>query len=310
MRIFLLGLTFVATAAFATTYFSDTRSWAQVTADFVAREGQNANDGADDGRRLKELDPKKAAAFFMPFLAKDQPEGLRVKAVGALGWSAFHEAIPALCAIALDTTDREQIRAAALNPGLRYMKHPDAVKTASALAADESNRIRSGAYWVLSNHGTDEAIEVLAARLRANDKPLLEQLIFALTFSNHERAGKIVFDAVDFSALPHDEQHLYAYARAMEQYRIPEAQQNMLSVAQQPTRPLSCYYALRYFSSFPREDVARVLIAYIEAGSPASELYDTVTEFIKSPTISNESKMALSAFVDRGRIKKAKRRLH
>ena len=82
-----------------------------------------------DGRRLKELDPKRAAAFLIPFLAKTQPDGVRVKAIGALGWSSFHEAIPALSAIALDATDNEAIRAQALNPGLRYMKHPEALLT-------------------------------------------------------------------------------------------------------------------------------------------------------------------------------------
>jgi len=303
VRILLLGFTLIATAAFASELPPDKRSWEQVTADFVAREVKFTNDGDYDGRRLKELDPKRAAAFLIPFLAKEQPLGMRVKAIGALGWSSFHEAIPALSAIALDPTDNEAIRARVLNPGLRYMRHPEAVKTAAALANDKSDGIRSGALWVLSDHGTDDAIDVLAARLRANDKPLITQLIFALTFSKHRRAGKIIFDLVDFSALPHDERHLHAYSIAMEEYRIPEAQANMFVIAQQPERPLSAYYALRYFSTFPREAVVPALVAYIEANKSVSDLYDTVTEFIKSRQITDESKAKLSAFIATGKVK-------
>ncbi len=216
----------------------------------------------------------------------------------------FHEAIPALSAIATDTTENEKIREGALNPGLRYINHPDAVRTATALAADKSDRIRSGAYWVLSDHGTEEAIEVLAARLRANDKPLLEQLIYALTFSQHPRAGKLVFDLVDFSALPHDERHLRAYSTAMEGYRIPEAQENMLIIAQQSAGTYLCYDALRYLSLFPREDVVPILIAYIEADKPVSSLYETVAKFLESPKLTDESKRKLSAFIASGKVKK------
>lgn len=311
MRIFFLGLTLVATAALATTYLPpDKRSWEQVTADFTAREAQHANNGEDDGRRLKELDPKRAAAFLIPFLAKSRPYGLRVKAIGALGWSSFQEAISALSAIALDPTDNEEIRTEALNPGLRYMKHPEAVKTASALAADKSVSIRSGAYWVLSAHGTDEAIEVLSARLRGNDTPLLEQLIYALAYSKHRRAGEIIFDSINFPTLLRDEQQLLAYAVAMMQYRIPEAQQNMLIIARQANRPLSCYYALRYFGSFPREDVVPALVAYIEANMSVRDLYDTVTAFIKGAKVSDESKAKLSAFIANGKVEKTERLIH
>jgi hypothetical protein len=305
MRILLLGLLSIAASAFATMHEPpDTRSWEQTTADFVARVGRHANDGYHDGLHLKELDAKRAAAFLIPFLAKNRPYGLRLKAIGALGWSSFHEAIPALSTIALDATDNEEIRAEALNPGLRYMKNPDAVKTATALAADKSVSIRSGAYWVLSGHGTDAAIEVLSARLCASDTPLIEQLIFALTLSKHPRAGKVIFEHVDFSALPHNERHFQAYSIAMEHYRIPEAQQNMLFLAQQPEWPLSCFYALRYFSAFPREDVAPALIAYIEANKPLTDLYETVSEFIKSPKVGDETKSKLSAFIASGQVKK------
>jgi len=305
MRIQLLALTLVAGAAFAyTPKPPDTQSWGQVTADFVAREAQVANDGYFDGHRLKVLDPKRAATFLISYLASDKPPGLRLKAIGALGSLSFQEAIPKLCAIALDETEDPNLRKAALTPGLRYMKHPEAVKTATALAAHESDSVRIGAYWVLSEHGTDEAIEVLAGRLRANEKPLLPQLILALTYSKHPRAGRIVFDLVDFAALPHDKSHLFAYSFAMERYRLPDAQQNMLLLAQEPDQPLSCNYALRYFSSFPREDVTRLLLAYIEADrEPSSDFYDTITEFTRSPNISSESKSKLSALIVSGKVR-------
>ena len=298
---------FVCSTATVFSFFSapDTRSWAQVTDDFVAREAQHANEGSRDGCRLKKLDPKRALTFLMPFLAKDRPLGLRVKAIGALGWSSLQDAVPALSVIAKDATESEQVRAMALNPGLRYMKSPEAVKTASSLAADQSKSIRGSAYWVLSDHGTDSAIEVLESRLRSNDRPLLKQLMYALAFSKHPRAGKIVFDLVDFPAIQHDEELLTAYSITMAQYSIAEAQQNMLDVAQQPGRPLSSYYALCYFGSFPSEAVASVLIAYIEADRPANDLYESVTRFINSPKLTEESRRKLSVFIASGKVKKA-----
>lgn len=282
----------------------DTRSWDQVAADFAAREAQSANDGMDDGHRLKELNPKQAVTFLTPFLAKDRPFGLRVKAIGALGWSSFQEAVPALSAIAKDETENESIRAQALNPGLRYMKSADAVATATSLATHKSDYIRGSAYWVLSDHATDSAIEVLSSRLRAKDKPLLGQLVYALYFSKHPKAGRIVFDLVDFTVLKDDQNLLEAYATTMEQYRIPEAQQHMLALAKQPTQSLPSYYALRYFASFPREEVVPALIARIEAQTGVSDLYESFTEFIKSPAITAESKKKLSGYIASGKVKK------
>jgi HEAT repeat protein len=166
-----------------------------VTADFLALPATWAHDGEKDGRRLKELDPKRAAAFLIPFLSKEvpyqwipflkkkRPYGLRAKAIGALGKSAFHDAIPELCAIALDTTDEAKLREQALYPGLAYMQHPAAIKTASALASDKLDRVRRSAFWVLANHGTDEAIDVLAGRLRAVDEPWLTATQCASTAS-------------------------------------------------------------------------------------------------------------------------------
>jgi hypothetical protein len=307
---FHLNLSFVlshSVAALALTLAPpDTRTWEQVTADFAAREAQTANDGQDDGRRLRELNPKRAAEFLIPFLAKDRPPGLRVKAIGALGWSSFQEAVPMLSAIAKDETERIGIRASALNPGLRYMKSSAAVATAISLATDKSDDIRRDAYWVLSEHGTDSAVEVLASRLGAGDKPLRRDLVYALLFSEHKRAARIVFNLVDFSTVQHDDELLTAYAAVMAKYRLPEAQQHMLALIKDPARArsLPLYWALCYFASFPREDVVPALIAYIEAGTGVIELYESVTEFIRSPAISAESKKTLSAFVVSGKVAK------
>ncbi len=282
----------------------DTRSWEQGTADFIAQKAQHPNDGIYDGQRLKELDSKRAVTFLMPLLAKKQPIELRIKAVGALGWMSFQEAIPALSAIAKDATENEDIRVAALNPGLRYMKNLKAEQTAAALAVNKSELIRAAAYWVLSQHGTDSAIDVLEACLRASTKALDRDLIRALSLSKHKRAGKIIFDHCDFAALRGDEQLLWEYSMAMEQCRPPEAQQNMLSLAKQLTHPSSAYCALLYFGSLPRDDVVPALLAYIESDKRGLDVYEPVMQFIKSPKISDKSKKKLSELVATGQVKK------
>jgi hypothetical protein len=281
----------------------DTRSWEQVVANFAASPAQRAMDGRYDGRRLEELNSKAAVAFLTPFLAKERLVGLRLKAIGALGRPSFKEAVPALAAIAGDETESEAIRGQALNDGLRYMKSDDAEATAISLATHKSDYIRRSAYWVLSDHATDRAVEVLASRLRAKDKPLLGQLMNALYSSKHMRAGQIVFDSVEFSALQEDEELSGAYARAIEHYRVPEAQQHMLALTRKPAGSLASHYALRYFASFPREEVVPALIAGIEAWSRPSSLYESVTKFIESSAITAESKKKLSAYIVSGKVK-------
>lgn len=86
----------------------------------------------------------------------------------------------------------------------------------------------------------------------------------------------------------------------MDQYRLPEAQQNMLAIARQPAR-IPSVIALRYFASYPREDVVPALVARIEAGKASTDLYDSVRKFIKSPAITAESKKKLSACIESGK---------
>lgn len=134
-------------------YATDPRTWDQVVADFMAWPDSAHADY--EGRRLKELDRERAVSFLIPLLAKDQPAGLRVKAMCAVGWNAFYEAIPALAAIAQDETEDEYVRGEALNPGLRYMQRQEALSVARSLANHKSERIRKNAFWVLSSHKAD-----------------------------------------------------------------------------------------------------------------------------------------------------------
>jgi hypothetical protein len=134
-------------------YATDPRTWDQVVVDFMAWPDAAHSDY--EGRRLKELDRARAFSFLIPFLAKDQPISLRVKAIYALGWNAFHEAIPALTAIAQDETEDEYVRGEALNPGLRYMNRQEALSVARSLANHKSEHIHKNASWVISSYGTD-----------------------------------------------------------------------------------------------------------------------------------------------------------
>jgi HEAT repeat protein len=210
----------------------------------------------------------------------------------------LHDAIPELSAIALDTTEDAKVREQALYPGLAYMQHPAAIKTASVLASDKLDGVRRRAFWVLANHGTDEAIEVLAGRLRANDKPLLVDLILALRSSRNPRAGRIVFDLVDFSLLPRDEPHLQAYCYAMHDFHIAEARENILFIAQQSEWPYLCSSALDYLSYSPGEDVVPALIAYLQMDKPVRHLPEMLATYLQSPALTDDSKRKISAAYD------------
>ena len=282
----------------------DTRTWDEVAADFVATEAKSPFNN-DDGPRLKALDPKKALKFLLPYLGKQHPKGLRLKAIGALGDCAFQEASPALSAIAKDVSEDEDLRGGSLNPGLRYMKSPAAVETAAAVADDKSRYVRISAYWVLSEHGSDRALGVLEKRIQSKglSEVELENLINALYYSKSGCAGKIIFSNCDFSTLPNDENLLSSYARIMMEFRIPDAQQTMLRIAKMPGRELKTRYALCYFKSFPREDVVPTLIEYINKHN-SEGLYDTVTAFANSASISESSKKTLNEFLTSGKVKK------
>ena len=305
---FVLG-TAIAAAAVAS---PDKRSWDEVTHDFVTGPADAAMDGGQDGQRLRELDPKRAAAFLLPFLTREQPHGLRLKAIKALGNGSFKEAIPALSAIAMDTTEAEDIRYSALNPGLRYMYHPEAIRTASALVNDKAFQVRSAAFWVLSDNGSDAAVSVLAERLRVKDPQDTIDLINAIAYahSRNPKAGKILFDQYRFRDLVADEKLLIAYASAMSQCRIPDARQMMLEIALYPEegpmtiRPTACDYALGYFESFPCKEVVPVLIESIAKHPRKDDFFTTVTAFLKSDQIPEADKQKLAALITSGKVQK------
>jgi HEAT repeat protein len=277
-----------------------------VVADFLARDAKPQRDGSREGIRLKALDPERAAEFLIPYLGKEHPADMRFRAMEALGWSALQQAIPALSAIAKDEKEDLLIRAKALNPGLRYMKHAEAEATAAFLSTPDS-AIRGHAYWVLSNHGTDRAVEALESAFKEEAGYGLVNLIHALSSSKHPRAGRIVFEHVEFSAVQNDKDLVSAWAGAMEKYRVPEAQPHMLSLTQKPGNSSPSYFAVRYFGSFPTEVVVPALVDAIEDKFRFDDLYDCVTAFIKSPEITAASKEKLSAYIASGKVKKRER---
>ncbi len=306
LQIALSSLLLVSEVVAFSAFPPDERSWEEVTADFIKRSGEGFN--RTDGHRLKELDPKRAVEFLMSYLAKDKPERLRLEAIGALGCEAFQEAVPALSAIAKDVSDSEGVRARALNPGLRYVKGPVAFETAAALTTDKSRFVRTSAYFVLSDFRTDQALNVLETRVQSKGLSDLElgKLICALWLTEIPRAGQIILSNCDFATLPDDENLLGKYSMAMEHYRISEAQSIMLRIAQKPGCELSTYYALRYFSSFPREDAVPALVAFINGKGPyaTENLFETVTAFSESPVITEKSKNTLRGFLTTGKVKK------
>ncbi len=284
----------------------DKRSWEEVTADFINRTGEGFN--RTDGHRLKELDPKRAVEFLMSYLAKDKPERLRLEAIGALGCEAFQEAVPALSAIAKDVSESEGVRARALNPGLRYMKSSVALETAASVATDKSRFVRTSAYCVLSDLRTDQALNILETRIQSKGLSNFElaELICALWGTAIPRAGQIILSNCDFSTLPDDEDLLGKYSLAMEHFRIPDAQPTMLRIARKADCNFSTYYALRYFSSFPREDAVPALVAFVNGRGPyaTANIFETVTAFSESPVITEKSKNTLRGFLTTGKVKK------
>ena len=288
----------------------DTRSWEDVTHDFVTGTAGFAMDPSRDGLRLRELDPTRVAAFLLPFLAKDQPRVLRLKAITALGHARAQEAVFALSAIAQDTTEDAEIRYSALNPGLRYMYHPEAIRTASALVNDKAFQVRSAAFWVLSDNGSDAAVSVLAERLRVKDPQDTVDLMNALVYTRNPRAGKILFDQYRFRDLVADEKLLKAYASAMSDCRFPDAREMMLEIAlypeegPMPIRPTARDHALGYFESFPCKEVVPVLIEAIAKHPRKDDFFTTVTAFVKSDQIPEADKQKLTALITSGKGQK------
>lgn len=281
----------------------DERSWDEVVATFTLVDPEQPN-GERDGSRLKELDPKRAASFIIPFLSKSQPRLLRIKAITACG-VGLQECVPALSAIARDPSEEEWLRSQALNFGLRNVQHPDAIRTAIDLVEDKSLQVRRSAYWVLAEHGTDEAVAVLVKRLRAKDLPLTRDLIYTFLTSKRPDASKIVFENCVLKDLPPDA--LGAYAEVMRTSFFPPAEEAMFSLLPGADWPLQAR-VLAYFSAFPREDVVPYLIKHIETDrfGKNGTAAETVATFLESPKISAESKGKLRALQAAGKVRTVK----
>jgi len=265
----------------------DERSWDEVTQNFTTAGWRH---GGEDGHRLKALDEKHAAEFLLPFLSKSHPSEIRLKAIAALGKPGFQEAIAALSAIAKDESD--ELRIDALNSGLRYMKHPDAVRAAIDLTEDKSVRVRKAAYLVLGEHGTNRAVAGLLRRLRAKDAPAMRELVTAFLISNRRDAAEIVFQNCSLSDLSHDA--IRPYATLMWQQLYAPAQENMLALLSISDHSIQAT-VINYFGAFPREDVVPHLIRYIQTSQFSRQIAhgETVTAFLESPNISAESKEKL-----------------
>lgn len=298
----LLTLCFACSASWATSYVIDKRSWSEVTQNFAVSPIRGANDGEGDGFRLKALDQKAAFEFLHPLLSRNQPREIRLKAIGALGYPAFQEAIPALSAIALDATEDVYVRAEALNCGLRYMHHPDAVRAAFALANHKSAMIRAAAYRVLGEHDMDQTIEVLKKRARTKDPEAAKMLISEMAYSERADAARLVHENCPLSAMPLQAVHDYTYI--MERARLPEAQGSMLVLLQHADWKIH-ESTLRYFGSFPQESVVPHLVADIEKSQHyvSATLYETVARFVASPTLSSESRAKLSELIASRRVR-------
>ena len=80
---------------------------------------------------------------------------------------------------------------------------------------------------------------------------------------------------------------------------------NMLVIAKGNTS-LPRFYALRYFGSFPGEDVIPPLLEFIETSGWGNDLYDTVIKLIESPEISAKSKKKLTSLIENGKVRKRK----
>jgi hypothetical protein len=161
---------------------------------------------------------------------------------------------------------------------------------------------------VLSDLRNDQALNILETRIQSKDLSNFElaELISALWATKMPRAGQIILSNCNFSTLPDDEDLLKKYSIAMEHYRIPGAQPTMLRIAQKADWEFSTYYALRYFSSFPREDAVSAFIAFTngQGGYAHLSLFDTVTAFTESSAITEESKKTLRGYLATGKVKK------
>lgn len=272
----------------------DTRTWEEVVASF----GQPRDywDERDNGWRLKALDEERASDFLLPLL---QQNNRRYAAIDALGWGAFRQAIPALSAIALDEKEDPGWRVNALNPGLRYMQDSRAVKTAQLLVHHKEVPIRHAAYWVLSQHGTPEAVGTLKKLLEEGAKGEIGPLINALYHSQRPEVGEIVFESSKWEQVTQDKGASLGYASVMAKYPVERASDQMLALLQSEDS-LTRHYATMYFSHFPRQEAAEATLGLVGNGGlphADTEIQKAIKALSKSEVISGEVREKLRALI-------------
>ena len=282
---------------------ADRRTWEQVVESFLDNEAGDPVDGERDGRRLLELDRRKAVTFLKEHLDRSHSLGIRRKAIWALGGCSVAEAFPEFASIARDEKENRLIRAAALSPGLRYMKRQDAVDIAASLMNSPDGNIRRSAYLVLSEHGTDQCVRLLQQALNRQED--LVGLVGAIAGTNNPKAGKIVFDAVDLDSAMKDRELLRSYVRAMVAYKVKEAIPLMFRLTDHEDN-IVALNAIQFFREYPQEELVPRLVGFVlrEDNPLGHSVYDTFLSFLNSPNISSASKEKLRNIMKREKMKK------
>ncbi len=275
----------------------DTRSWDEAVQLFTS--SSPSLDIEYVGRKLKEVDEKKAAAYLIPLLATNQTAQLRKRAITAISGGAIKAAVPELIAIALDTNEAVDVRYAALNPGLRYMGDDRAVKTAKQLLHDPNGLIRIGSYCVLSGNPSDESVEALKNSLATCEPDHRYHLIWALCHTGRPETARIVFENCPLDWIANDDV-ARAYCGIMTRYAFSRAQENILKLI--PRNDGSVLYeALAYFEHFPRSEAAKYLMTYLGDEKRVLfgrlQTYPLLWSFYSSPKISAEIKAKLEPHI-------------
>lgn len=271
----------------------DVRTWDQVVADFTTTQPINRWDGSKDGARLKKLDAERAVAIFLPFLSEQHPLEMRLKAIHALGRPDFPAALDPLIRLAEDQSQPAELRTAALNPGLRYQKNPLAERVGISLASDPDPKIRRAARGVVSQHGTDEGVELLVALLETAAENEKASLLFGLKNTKNPLAGTRVYATYRLGPTAQTDQ-LRAYTSVLLTYEVKAAKADMLSLIDHADS-IVAINALNYFKDQPAEEVASHLIGFVKARPVfGSSLREMALNYVVSKELGSASRLVLS----------------
>ena len=272
---------------------ADEREWDEVMISFSNQSFEGGTDGKRDGTRLLELDKEKAKKILLDFLDKSHPEGIRLKAINAIGWNGVQEGIDPLIEIIENTEESPRMRHCALNPGLRYMNDPRAEAVAISLVERNNRKLLRSYIWVLSGHGSSDSIDALEKCIPIIEEEYLSDVINALNSTNDAAVSRIVFENVNIYQAKMSERLLRSYAISMRIDPIPEAKETMMELVSYEDKFVQLY-SLQFFRSYPNDKVSNFLIQYLESEKKfAHKLEDTVSAFIESDLISDQNKNKL-----------------